>query len=104
MAEAESALRSLGFGQLRVRHYGDTARIEVPLEDLAAVVSRRHEVSAAIHGAGYRYVTVDLDGFRSGNLNDALADRSRAPDLGATARSDRRVGIPGPTVTAGSQR
>jgi uncharacterized protein len=57
---------------LRVRHYGDTARIEVPDEDLAAVVSRRAEISAAVHAAGYRYVTVDLDGFRSGNLNEAL--------------------------------
>jgi pyridinium-3,5-biscarboxylic acid mononucleotide sulfurtransferase len=78
VAEAESALRSLGFTQLRVRHYGDTARIEVPVEDLAAVVSRRHEVSTAVHRAGYRYVTVDLDGFRSGNLNDALSDRSES--------------------------
>ena len=73
VTEAESGLRSLGFRQLRVRHYGDTARIEVPEEDLAAVVSRRGEVSAAVHAAGYRYVTLDLDGFRSGNLNDALA-------------------------------
>jgi pyridinium-3,5-biscarboxylic acid mononucleotide sulfurtransferase len=75
VAEAESALRDLGFAQLRVRHYGDTARIEVPVEDLDAVVSCRHEVSAAVHRAGYRYVTVDLDGFRSGNLNAALSDR-----------------------------
>ena len=74
VAEAESGLRSLGFAQLRVRHYGDTARIEVPPEDLAAVVSRRREVSATVHRAGYRYVTLDLDGFRSGNLNQALAD------------------------------
>ncbi len=73
VAEAESGLRALGFRQLRVRHYGDTARIEVPGEDLSAVVSRRHEVTAAVHAAGYRYVTLDLDGFRSGNLNDALA-------------------------------
>jgi uncharacterized protein len=78
VAEAESGLRSLGFRQLRVRHYGDTARIEVPPEDLAAVVARREEVSAAVHGAGYHYVTLDLDGFRSGNLNGALADRSLA--------------------------
>ncbi len=77
VTEAESGLRSLGFRQLRVRHYGDTARIEVPGEDLAAVVSRRHEVSAAVHAAGYRYVTLDLDGFRSGNLNDALAAAPR---------------------------
>ena len=72
VADAESGLRSLGFRQLRVRHYGDTARIEVPAEDLAAVVARRDEVSAAVHRAGYRYVTLDLDGFRSGNLNEAL--------------------------------
>ncbi len=49
VAESESALRSLGFTQLRVRHYGDTARIEVPAEDLAVVVARRDEVSAAVH-------------------------------------------------------
>lgn len=73
VARAESGLRSLGFRQMRVRHYGDTARIEVPTEDLAEVVARRDEVSAAVHTAGYRYVTVDLDGFRSGNLNEALA-------------------------------
>ncbi len=78
VAEAESALRSLGFGQLRVRHYGDTARVEVPVEDLAAVVAHRQEVSTAVHRAGYRYVTVDLDGFRSGNLNDTLPGRGRA--------------------------
>jgi uncharacterized protein len=83
VADAESSLRSLGFAQLRVRHYGDTARIEVPAEDLAVVVARRHEVSAAVHQAGYRYVTLDLDGFRSGNLNDALDDRVALEATGA---------------------
>lgn len=66
---AEAALRRLGFQQLRVRHYGDTARIEVPLDDLAAVVERREAVVRAVAGQGYRYVTLDLEGFRSGNLN-----------------------------------
>ncbi|MFM2183319.1 MAG: ATP-dependent sacrificial sulfur transferase LarE [Actinomycetota bacterium] len=66
---AESALRRLGFGQLRVRHYGDTARIEVPVDDLAAVVEQRDEVVRAVAGQGFRYVTLDLEGFRSGNLN-----------------------------------
>ncbi len=66
---AEAALRRLGFRQLRVRHYGDTARIEVDLADLAAVVERREAVVAAVKAAGYRYVTLDLEGFRSGNLN-----------------------------------
>ncbi|MFM8311906.1 MAG: ATP-dependent sacrificial sulfur transferase LarE [Ilumatobacteraceae bacterium] len=66
---AESALRRLGFGQLRVRHYGDTARIEVPVSDLAALVEQRDEVVRAVAGQGFRYVTLDLEGFRSGNLN-----------------------------------
>ena len=72
VAAAESALRALGFRQLRVRHYGDLARIEVHEQDLGAAVQRRHEVVAAVRGAGYRYVTLDLEGFRSGNLNLAL--------------------------------
>ena len=78
VAEAESGLRSLGFRQLRVRHYGDTARIEVPAEDLAMGVARRDEVAGTVHRAGYRYVTLDLDGFRSGNLNAALVAASGA--------------------------
>ncbi len=82
VAEAESALRRLGFRQLRVRHYGDTARIEVPVADLAEVVSHREEVAGAVHRAGYRYVTVDLDGFRSGNLNDALPGRGLIATVG----------------------
>ncbi|HEX3460454.1 MAG TPA: ATP-dependent sacrificial sulfur transferase LarE [Acidimicrobiales bacterium] len=75
VAEAESGLRALGIGQLRVRHYGDTARIEVMAEDLPVVVALREEVTAAVRAAGYRYVTLDLEGFRSGNLNDALEGR-----------------------------
>ena len=66
---AEAALHRLGFAQVRVRHYDDTARIEVELDDLAGVVARRNEVVAAVQAAGYRYVTLDLEGFRSGNLN-----------------------------------
>jgi pyridinium-3,5-biscarboxylic acid mononucleotide sulfurtransferase len=69
---AEAALRSLGFRELRVRHYGDTARLEVPLDRLADVVALRQGVVAAVREAGYRYVTLDLEGLRSGNLNAAL--------------------------------
>jgi uncharacterized protein len=71
---AEAALHRLGFVQCRVRHYDDTARIEVDLDRLADVVGRRAEIVAALRTAGYRYVTLDLEGFRSGNLNDALDD------------------------------
>ncbi len=71
---AESALHSLGLGDLRVRHYGDTARIEVPVEHLTAVVDAREAVVEAVRGAGYSYVTLDLEGLRSGNLNGAVTE------------------------------
>jgi len=66
---AEAALHRLGFAQVRVRHYDDTARIEVDLDELPRVVEARDEIVDAVRAAGYRYVTVDLEGFRSGNLN-----------------------------------
>ena len=69
---AEAALRRLGFDDLRVRHLDDTARIEVPIDRLPDVVERRAEVVAAVAGVGYAYVTLDLEGLRSGNLNRAL--------------------------------
>ena len=72
VAEAEAGLRSLGFDDLRVRHYGETARIEVPLDRLADLVAVRDVVVEVVRGAGYRYVTVDLEGLRSGNLNGAV--------------------------------
>lgn len=72
VARAESALRRLGFRELRVRHYGDTARVELGVGELAAAVARRSEVVAAVKAGGYRYVTLDLEGFRSGNLNGDL--------------------------------
>jgi uncharacterized protein len=73
---AESALRRLGFDDLRVRHYRDLARIEVPVDRLEEVVARRREVIGAVRDAGYRYVTLDLEGLRSGNLNTALGGPS----------------------------
>ena len=69
---AEAGLRRLGFDELRVRHHRDLARIEVPLGRLAEVVAQREAVVAAVKAAGYRSVTLDLEGFRSGNLNEAL--------------------------------
>ena len=73
---AEAALRAIGFAQVRVRHYDDTARIEVELDALPVVLERRDTVVAAVRSAGYRYVTLDLEGFRSGNLNAALGTAS----------------------------
>ena len=72
VARAESALRALGFAQLRVRHYGELARLELESGDLARAVEEKEAVVAAVRSAGYTYVTLDLEGFRSGNLNQSL--------------------------------
>jgi len=66
---AEAALRALGFAQVRVRHYGDTARVELELTELPRAIEQRERIVNGVRGAGYRYVTLDLEGFRSGNLN-----------------------------------
>jgi uncharacterized protein len=72
--KAEELLRSLGFAELRVRHHGDTARIEVPIAELArlAAPAVREQVVAGLKALGYRYVTLDLEGLRSGSLNAGL--------------------------------
>ena len=75
---AELALKQLGFPEVRVRHYEDIARIEVPVPALPRVLEHREVVIAAVKQAGYRYVTVDLEGFRSGNLNQALGDTANS--------------------------
>ncbi len=69
--QAESALRAMGFDTLRVRHHGELARVEVPLDRLDDVVGNRTAVVQAVEDAGYRWVTLDLRGLRSGNLNPA---------------------------------
>jgi uncharacterized protein len=73
VAAAESSLRRLGFDALRVRHHGDLARIELPLADLDRAIDTRDEIVTAVRGAGYRYVTLDLKGLRSGSLSSAAA-------------------------------
>ncbi|MFZ2059364.1 MAG: ATP-dependent sacrificial sulfur transferase LarE [Acidimicrobiales bacterium] len=78
VAAAESSLRRLGFDALRVRHYGDLARIELPLEDLDRAIDTRDEIVTAVRGAGYRYVTLDLEGLRSGSLSSAAAAAAAA--------------------------
>lgn len=69
--EAERFIRSLGVHNLRVRTHDTTARIEVDLESLQVLVQPeiREQVTARLHELGYRFVTLDLDGFRSGSTN-----------------------------------
>jgi uncharacterized protein len=73
---AEAALHALGFAQLRVRHHGEAARIEVEPDALPEVLARRDEVVDAVRSAGFTFVALDLEGFRSGSLNRVL-DRDR---------------------------
>lgn len=69
---AERALRALGFRELRVRHHGDLARVELPRENHLRALDIAGEIDDALRNAGYRYVALDLRGFRSGSLNEAL--------------------------------
>ena len=61
---AEDVLADLGFRQFRVRHHDQIARIEVPLDELARAIGSQAQLVAGIQAAGYRYVTLDLTGFR----------------------------------------
>lgn len=69
---AEAFIRSLGFPVLRVRDHGDLARIEVPKDEIEALAARFDDVQRRLTELGYRYVSLDLAGFRSGSLNEAL--------------------------------
>ncbi len=79
---AEAAIRRLGFIDVRVRHYDDTARIELPARDLVRAAGLAEQLVTAVGEAGYRYVTLDLAGLRSGNLNGGLVDSARVPVAG----------------------
>ena len=68
---AEDVLVDLGFRQFRVRHHNELARIELPAEDFPQALAQHTALVAGIRAAGYRFVTLDLAGFRSGSLNGA---------------------------------
>lgn len=76
---AEEFMHSLGFHELRVRHHGDVARVEVPLSALAQATSKQAEISGGLKALGWLYVTVDLDGLRTGSMNEALARAGTTP-------------------------
>jgi pyridinium-3,5-biscarboxylic acid mononucleotide sulfurtransferase len=71
---AEAALHALGFTQLRVRHHGELARIELTREELPRALSLDlfDRISRELHALGFRYITLDLEGFRSGSMNALL--------------------------------
>ncbi len=81
---AEDALIALGLRQLRVRHHGDVARIEVPVADFERVMADRAAIVDGVRAAGYRHVCLDLAGFRSG-AGEPVTFYSRMPGAGGRA-------------------
>jgi len=84
VAAAEQALRGLGLKQVRVRHYGQTARIEVPQDsiELVAAAENRTRIVSELRRLGYLYVTLDLEGYRTGSMNAPL--RTQGESTGGT--------------------
>ena len=74
VAEAEMRLRALGFRDLRVRHHDQVARVELGEDELAIALEepKRSQIVTAVKDAGFTYVTLDLEGFRSGSMNEVL--------------------------------
>jgi len=76
VAEAEAGVKRLGFAQCRVRYHGDVARIEIEPERINDALMRRQEISEAVKAAGFLYVSLDLDGFRSGSMNEGIGKQT----------------------------
>lgn len=70
--KSEDALKTLGFRQCRLRLHGEVGRIEIPPKDFKRIVAQSGKIVAALRKAGVRYVTLDLQGYRMGSLNESL--------------------------------
>ena len=71
LARSEMALRALGLREFRVRYHGDVGRIEVGEDELARLLEVRVQAAAALRAAGFKFVALDLEPFRTGRLNEA---------------------------------
>ncbi len=72
IGRGEWALRERGFREVRVRHHGNVARLEVPIADFERLVTMREEIVAALKKAGYTFIALDLSGLKSGSLNQGI--------------------------------
>ena len=70
--EAEAFLKESGFGQLRVRLHGNTARIEVHKEEMGRILEQKDLIAARLRSLGFSYITLDLEGYRSGSMDEVL--------------------------------
>jgi uncharacterized protein len=72
IAKAERALKKMGFSQIRVRAHGPVARIEVEPKDMARALRSRARITKELKSLGFIYITLDIEGFRSGSMNEVL--------------------------------
>ena len=77
VAHAEEFLRAEGFGQVRVRHHGEIARLEVGPDEMEKAFALREKISAELKDAGFLYVALELSGYQSGSLNAALSRKGK---------------------------
>jgi len=75
VANAERAVRALGFRGFRVRHHDNVARLEIPSAQIAQALEQSEEIVRGVKSAGYSYVALDLEGYRSGSQNEVLDAR-----------------------------
>ena len=79
--QAEEFLRNLGFVEFRVRYHDQVARIEVHEKDIAKIMENRKGIVEKLKALGFKYVSVDLEGFRSGSLNEMLSQEEKKKNL-----------------------
>ena len=79
VARAEEFMRSRGYGQVRVRHHGEIARLEVGPGEMERAFAEREEISAELKAAGFLYVALDLVGYTPGSLNAVLPKPGKKP-------------------------
>ena len=70
--EGEALIRKMGFYNVRLRLHGSIARIEVDAADIPELARRREEAAVRLRHLGFSYITVDLEGFRSGSMDEGL--------------------------------
>ena len=79
--DAEEFLKTLGFVEFRLRHHDQMARLEVHNGDLAKVIAKRERIVEKLKSTGFKFVAVDLEGFRSGSLNELLSEEDKRKSL-----------------------
>ncbi len=70
--EAENFIHNFGVSDSRVRHHGDIARIEVPENEINKIASNRAEIVKKLQKIGFKYIALDLQGYRSGSMNEVI--------------------------------